>query len=488
MIEAYIEKDIIRQVKLVEFLFELETLNLKTTAERLQVTPNTIKRDFAKITDFLEDSIQSSELTSSELTMSFHSSLTRYDLIKQIYNESKFLRVCAHYILGEDDYLTIVEEEFISVAKAFKVKKEAETYFKESCIMDEEGAFIDNELRYRFVVLSIWMRCDLLDGQVDQAKMQQAKSFVQLILDQFSNNYQMNKREYSFLVLSVYLIITRGENSALSYSQQELNYIRNSLQYQQISNTMNLFFGEGTYSDNEIVYFAFGYNALSLNTSNYLIVEMNHKYDRNLVIEQTPSLKELISQFEREFEIQLAYDILFEKPFLSLLHSMWQDIQAFLVERHYFLSDEQLALTKRVRKVLNKWRDSLEPEDRDKLIFSDTAIEKLCSQTSSILLNKHTGKFAFIIVAEDELSHTIYRKNLLKWLNMDHNVIDDTLYYSLDELPVYTEKWPHIIICERALKHTSEETEHLQLLPISRSSIKEDMRNILLYAYDWQYS
>ncbi|OTO82740.1 hypothetical protein A5847_002640, partial [Enterococcus faecium] len=33
--------------------------------------------------------------------------------------------------------------------------------------------------------------------------------------------------------------------------------------------------------------------------------------------------------------------------------------------------------------------------------------------------NKIKNKFAIIIVAEDELSHILYRENITRWLNMD---------------------------------------------------------------------
>lgn len=67
MIEDYIEKDIIRKVKLVEFLFELKELNVSETAERLGVTFNTIKADFQKLVIRLEDDIDYYKMTSSHL-------------------------------------------------------------------------------------------------------------------------------------------------------------------------------------------------------------------------------------------------------------------------------------------------------------------------------------------------------------------------------------------------------------------------------------
>ena len=71
MIEDYIEKDVIRQVKLTEYLYDLKTLYVKEVAKRLNVTFNTIKRDFSKITAILADYIEYSEITSTTIHLSF---------------------------------------------------------------------------------------------------------------------------------------------------------------------------------------------------------------------------------------------------------------------------------------------------------------------------------------------------------------------------------------------------------------------------------
>ncbi|EOS7869368.1 helix-turn-helix domain-containing protein, partial [Enterococcus hirae] len=49
MIESYIEKDIIRQIKVIEYLFELKKINIQEIADFLEVSRVTIKRDIAKI-------------------------------------------------------------------------------------------------------------------------------------------------------------------------------------------------------------------------------------------------------------------------------------------------------------------------------------------------------------------------------------------------------------------------------------------------------
>ncbi|PTO37554.1 hypothetical protein C6P52_12455 [Enterococcus mundtii] len=484
MIENFIEKDIVRQVKLTEYLYELKTLSVKDVAKRLNVTFNTVKRDFAKINIILEDYIDYHETSSTTIEVSFYTAISRYDLIKELYKESRFLRVCSWYLMGDTSYLTIVEEEFVSVAKAFKIKKAVEAYFRDANIMDADGNIIDNELAYRFVMLSIWMRCDMLDQVIDKQLFKRAGIFVDQVLHRLANNYEINKREYQFLVFSAYLSLVRKDKSVLNYSENEFSYLKGSIIFNQIRDIASLVLSDSTISDQEVAYFVSIYRSIDLNTDSYLIVNMNYRKRRDIFIESRPdTVKKLIKLLEDNFDVSLSNNILFEKPFMNFLSTMWYNIQTYNVERHYYLSDSQLELFYKLKEILTQWIDEL--DSYYEIRFNDTALEKLCSEIESSLVKKRKDKFAIIIVAEDELSHVIYRENITRWLNMDYHVIDNTMYYSVEDVPIYAEEWPHIIVCERALVTRNEE-QSLNLFAISKSTLFEDIKNIFLYIYNWQ--
>ncbi|EOB3484631.1 helix-turn-helix domain-containing protein [Enterococcus faecium] len=486
MIEDYIEKDIIRQVKLTEYLYDLKILYVKEVAKRLNVTFNTIKRDFSKITAILADYIEYSEITSTTIHLSFFSNFSRYDLIKELYKESKFLRVCSRYLMGDKNYTTIVDEEFVSVAKAFKIKKEVEKYFKSAKIMDEDGNLLDKELEMRFVILSVWMRCDLLDESIDKKSFKLANIFVDQVLDRLSNMYEMNNREYQFILLSAYLIITRKDNFTLYYSKNELDYLKGTNLFNRIREISEIVLAKYDLPENEIAYFVSMYKSINLNTVNYLVVNMNYMQQRESFIEQRPkTVKVLIRYLENAFNANLNHNILFEKPFMNFLSKLWCNLQNYTVEQHYYLSDSQLEIFYKLKNILYLWKEDVREELEYDLEFNDTSIEKLCTEIESSLTNKIRNRFAIIIVAEDELSHILYRENITRWLNMDYNVIDNIMYYSLDEVPVYAEEWPHIIICERSLV-SKNEYDKLNLFLISKNTIFIDIKNILLYIYDYQ--
>lgn len=486
MIENYIEKDIIRQVKLTEYLFDLKFLHVKEVAKRLNVTFNTIKRDFSKITDILSEYIEYSDITSTTIHLSFFNNYSRYELIKELYKESKFLRVCSRYLMGDNSYNTIVDEEFVSVAKAFKIKKEVEKYFRNAKIMDEEGNLLEKELELRFVILSVWMRCDLLDESIDEKSYKMANIFVDQVLDRLSNMYEMNKREYQFLLLSAYLIIKRKDKSIFYYSEQELHYLKETNLFSHIREIADIVLNNYNLSETEIAYFVSMYKSINLNTTNYLIVNMNYMQQREIFIEQRPdTVKVLIRYLENAFNVNLNHNILFEKPFINFLNTLWCNLQNYTVEQHYYLSDSQLEIFYKLKGILHMWKEDVNDKLEYALEFNDTSLEKLCCDIESSLVNKIKNKFAIIIVAEDELSHILYRENITRWLNMDYNVIDNTMYYSLDEVPVYAEEWPHIIICERSLV-SKNECDKLNLFFISKNTLFTDIKNILLYIYGHQ--
>lgn len=484
VIEAFIEKDVIRQVKLIEYLYELEKLTLREVAKRLQVTTNTVKRDFDKVVLILEEQIEFSEITSTTISIIFNSSFTRYELIKMIYQDSYFLKTCAYYLLGESDYLTLVEAEFISVAKAFTIKKQVENYFKAAEIMDENGAFINNEIRYRLVLISVWMRCDVLDRLIVSDKYKTATVFVDQVLFKFANGYEKNKREYQFLLLNTYLSLSRFKDFSLIYEEEAITYLKNTPTFQQLMDVNDLILTKEKLPETEIQYLASIYKTIPLNTSNYLIVEMNYQRERELMIDKNFMVRQLLKNFEDEFSADLFNHILFEKPFMNFIYSLWQETQAFSVEKHFYLSDQQLQLAERIKQVLESWQKHFHLETE--VIFNQTTLEKFCSQVTVSLMQKRTPKFVFFFIAEDELSHTIYRENLKRWLNLDYNVIDSTMYYSLDELPIYVKDWPSIVICERSLKYDFTIPDSLTFFAISRNSILEDTKNILSYVYNWK--
>lgn len=81
-------------------------------------------------------------------------------------------------------------------------------------------------------------------------------------------------------------------------------------------------------------------------------------------------------------------------------------------------------------------------------------------------------------MAESEESHILYREVLSACFNSEYDMLDPTLYYTIDELPEYMKKNPYIIIGERSILRENEEKRE-DIFPISVFSLQKDVKNIL---------
>lgn len=476
MIEKYIEKEIMRQVKLVEYLYEYKKLSIVDLATRLDVSYNTVKRDIQSLTIHLKEYIEQFEFAKTHVSIYFYSTYTRYDLILKLYDHSKVLNVCLNYLNGDDDYLLIVKNEYVSPSKAFQLKKRVENYLTAIGIWNEHGEWVEDEYTFRLVTLTVLSRKILTDRYLDIEKLNVAKETVEKIFLHLSNMHTRNKREHTFLSLGVYLTVTRFQEHPLP-SVPEAVHLKESLAFRVIKQQLKRYFKEIHLNDDEFLFLTILYKNMPLDTDTYVNTELNYQYERKHVIENHPTIESLIFKFEEEFHNHLFYQIMFERPFIFFCYSMFHNAQNFILYRHYYLNEQQLHLRDSVKKVLYEWKREVCPEAP--FIFNDLAIEWFVSQVSFSLTLKGKQKRVFFIVAENEESHIIYRESLKYWINLDYNMIDSHLYYSLDQLSLYSDKNPHVIICERSILPVSE-INHPHLFPISRRSIREDIKVIIL--------
>ncbi|WP_251849932.1 HTH domain-containing protein [Enterococcus hirae] len=472
MIESYIEKDIIRQIKVIEYLFELKKINIQEIADFLEVSRVTIKRDIAKIV-VIEPKIQILKEDASMIEVQFWPNATRYELIKKVYSQSNFLHVCSSYLIGETNYLKIVEKEHISTTKVFTLKNKVEEFFKKVGIMNNSKEFVNDELKMRLILLTIWMRIDPLDQIIDKRLYHEAANIVQLFVKEFSNC--LNARENYFLQLAIYLSLKRQKNK-LTIPKFEYDFIQQSLLYHEVSNLLTHYHLE----IKEIMYISMMYRLLNQNLPTYSYVIIEHEEMRKLFIDDIPEIVELIRQFEIKFEKDLLKNIMFEKPFLRFIISSFLNRQMFLVEKHYFLGKRQRLLYNEIKKIVEEWNK----QHQFNIQFSKRTTEKFSLQVSEILLNNCAKKWNVFIVAEDEFSHIAYREWIKQKINTTNIMLDSVLYYSTDSLPMYIDIENSIVICERTLMNSPcENIRRTKTFPISLYSITEDMQKFFSYVF-----
>lgn len=473
MIDTYIEKDIVRQVKVTEYLFELKQINTQKVANLLKVSRMTIRRDIDKIL-LLDPRIQLMEEKVGYVTVNFWPGATRYELIQKLYKQSYFLKICASYLLGERNYLKISEKEHISVAKVFSVKKKVEEFFKRAGVMTKEGQFLKDEFKYRLIILTIWMRSDFFKTMTDRRILINAQKIVDQFMDVFSN--ELNFREKNFLILNVYLSLKRNEKP-LKFPER-VKYIYREEIYVKLEKLLVPYH----LNKNEVNYLTIMYNLLNHNLTNYYYLELEYYQIRKTSIQKFPKIIELIQQFELVFHRELAKDILFEKSLWRFLVSVSYNRSMLLVEKNYFIEEGQKKLCKKVEDLMIDWSRRNEYA----IFLNQKSIEKFCLQVQDLLVrNDMTKIWHIFIVAESEFSHIVYREWIRRRLNTEQMVIDQALYYSLDQLPVYIGSDSSIIICERSLaSFPFDEYQGVKLFPTSLFSVDKDFQCLFEYLFN----
>lgn len=477
MIQKFIEKDIVRRVKLVQYFFDLHTLNVIEVSKKLNVTTSTIKSDYKKIKSALSPFILTHHCTTIEITIIFKREISRYELVKKIYRDSKFLNVCSRYINGDADYLTIVDEEFVSVTSAFSIKKNVEQYFNEVLGESWSQIYPNNEIKYRLLILSVCMRCDYLIDSFDDEMLMKAEMITQKVLAKFFNNAL--KRDFDFFKYTVYLSLTRHKGNRVSISTYEEEFICSGVIYNHVQ---EILYKDFPLEKEEIVFLCVMYRTLSYNPPSYAFLEVDYKYQKDRLLRNFKSIDILIDLLEKEFCLHLRGNILFEVPLFNFIYySMWE-LNYFVFERSIYLSENQLNIKKRLVKVLDTWNiycEGIAPR------FTSQNIDNLCSKISSVLIpedNNHP--IPLLIVAEDSYSHVNYRENLKQWLSTETVSFDEHLYYKMEDIPPYLMTRPHIIICDRSLGKKKERNDNEIFLSISSSSILEDIKHIILTIYE----
>ncbi|NBA40607.1 helix-turn-helix domain-containing protein [Enterococcus hirae] len=468
MIEKYIEKDIIRQVKVVEYLFELKKVNIQDIANFLGVSRITIKRDIDIIL-LLEPRIHVVLKNSSSVKVMFWPEATRYDIVKKIYKQSNFLALCSFYLKGETNYITIAEKENISVAKTFYLRKQVIEFFIDAGVMDQSKNFIDNEFKMRLIILTIWMRIDIFDDWIDKRMLYQAQVIAKRFIETFSNS--LNKREIHFLELVIYLSFKR-QSKNLIILERDFKYIHQGFLYNEVEKILSDF----NFNINEMTFITMMYRLLNQNLDDYQYLTIEHKHLRKTFIDNMPKVIQLVHIFEAKFNRELLKDIMFEKPLIRYIISTFLDHQMFLVEKHYFLNLRQRELYQEIEQIMLNWIEYY----GFNVQISTPSTEKFCLQISELLLNDSNKKWNVFVVAEDEFSHLAYREWIERRLNTERITLNTTLYYNLESLPVYIDTDSSIIICERILIDCTDCEElskiKAKLFPVSLVSITDDLQ------------
>lgn len=83
--DFYIEKDIIRRIKLVEFIYSHNHCLVDETLNELKISLQTLKNDFKRINIDIEEFISTSHINSKEISITFKTNIPLLQITQKLY-------------------------------------------------------------------------------------------------------------------------------------------------------------------------------------------------------------------------------------------------------------------------------------------------------------------------------------------------------------------------------------------------------------------
>lgn len=471
MLEKYIEKDILRQVKILEYFYERRQLTMQELIDDLNVNKKTIIKDFSKIEQCIEHMAYFKVTDKGKINFYLIENKNSLELVKKIYNRSLFLRTCCRYLMGEKKYITYVEEEYISVSKAFKLRKEVQNFLKVSGYLNETEKETENELKKRFFLLSIWMRSDLLDEYILNEKYLIATEIATKILKYF--NKVTNLREKDLFIKGIYLMLNSSGLDTISRQTLEMN------EDDPILEDISLLLEDIIFIEKiEIKYLMILLYLLPSNFSNYSVIMMDLKIQENYLLKHK-EIYEYIQLFEKHFKIKLSDKSVFIKVMLYFVLCSYYDIQTCLLEPHIIITHEQVNTFNKIRDLTLEWKKS-SPIETSKYNVTESLLKRM-TLDMDFFLSEHQKKPTLLtIVAKNDISHVLFREYIIECMNCTKITLDDVLYYSLSDVKCYPRKWRHVIVCEESLiSDKVNQNIYSEVIPISRYKMEESRSNLL---------
>ncbi|MGL9796112.1 helix-turn-helix domain-containing protein [Enterococcus sp. DIV1283b] len=472
MIEQYIEKDILRQIKFVEYLLDNDKLRVSDLAKHFSVSNQTIFNDMENINVTLEGKMQLVNYHGYVSYFKLEKEKSNYDLLRRMYSESKFLRICARYSLNQTNYTELEYHEFLSVSTIFKLKKRVEKLLDEMSVIQDKETKTVHELNFRYFVLAVWMRCDLLDEYVDPNLWNQCQDLVDLFQKELANEFM--EVDHDLLMKGIYLSIVRMAAGYKLHVESLFLTAKKHPYFQPVWELFQKAFPKKEIPIEEGVFLTLLLALMPLNTCKYQISQLFYTKEQEWIRTVLPEIEQLILLFEQKFKLPLKGKFEFEYAVSSFSLSLIWNAQSFLLKKHVYLTREQQLLKTRLRQVILEWQKHYYPQA---FPLMERPLDLFCLQVCPTLMEKPKHKQLILVIAHDEATHILYRENLMRHIYEEEFEVDDTMYYTLESIPNYLRN--SIILCDRNVVKDYVEIPKLKYVYfLSNNHVNQELKMI----------
>lgn len=403
MIEKYMEKELVRKVKIINLLWEKEELTSIDLASTLEVTATTVKSDI-KALNLYYCSPNNPLIVSSASGYSILNKPQRNKraYLKTIYNDSLFIRACCYNLKHNfSEIETFAEEEFISLSKAYDLKKVVLSYIKELDISYFQNELPNNECRIRFLITYFQMKIgiDIID----------IPQFNQYHFDELFKEFETTEncllsrysKEYASILFQ--LDYERSHTCPISFDPVSLSLLKSTTVYQRLRKIIYPFLEKEFHtrvSEEHILYYVLVFNIMN---ANYIdSKEVTDSYNNYVqIIKERDDLHydRLLSLFSQEFGDDLdTHSLLFEAPLIIFLRKCIFNLQILIPEEHLELGNMSVisnSLSEKISHILATWNK----ESNLNLLFSDDHIKYLASKIYFLISKRRRTQKIYILTS-----------------------------------------------------------------------------------------
>lgn len=440
----YLEKDLYRKSEIVTMLWESENLTSKDIALHLQVTAATIKADVKNINYEYCDPKEPIILSD---TLGYYipnkEKRDKREFLKMFYQNSLFVRACCFFLKNNiKNVEAFAEKEWISIAKAYRVRNSVVEYLDKLNISLSDEEIINNECRIRFLMAFYQWKVGIDLIEIIPQRQLVFNQLFSEIEEVEKCLFSKSSKEYASLLLQ--LSFSRGKKKPIFFDDDSVQILKKTKIYQRLSGPIESFLQKNMYdqaTDHEIFYFALVFNIMNANY--YDNQRLSETYDSYAeLIKNSPRLyyKQLLEKFEGKYNMLLESDGLFEVSLISFLRKCLFNLQILIPEEHLergHIARVPAEFLEEIKEILEEWNR----EAGRNLIFSNAHFQYLASKLFFVVNKKIRPKRLFLLssfyadylLAKEVLTHEYGALVKIEQFNPKMK----TTEYSRDDLILY---------------------------------------------------
>ncbi|MBP1046258.1 DNA-binding protein [Enterococcus sp. BWM-S5] len=471
MFEEYIEKNILRQLFLCEQFYTKKELDLALFSELLGVCKTTLLNDINCLKKELATEIIHAKRKKDSYSIYFVPSVPLYQLLQKLSIHSLFLKTCRLFLVGQTDYIQLTEAEFISVSKAYNLKKQVLDFLEHSGVHIENHTPVFTEMEHRLLQLTLSLRLGWSDPLPTSDVCHAYNQFIDCVLEKSGRTY--NEENLEILRLGFLISMSRQQIAPISFTPKFSSYLTERPIWQYIQLAWQQTQLKNYITENELLFLGAVFNCSEYSFQSFYSIEKDFQRLHQVFIEENEDVKHLIDQLEYHFQQPLLNNKAFERALIRLVRSAWDNYQLFIPGKPHVLTNCQTKLFHELQSLILDWAEAL-PYD---LAINPSLLRLFTIEISGILRLDRTHIHTYI-VTDSDVKYLLY-KETLEAVTTCQIHISPTIYHELSpDVQILADAENKKILCESALL-TPDSSAKENVIPISIEDLETTIRQLI---------